>query len=618
MKHVVHGLVLVIFTLGSSTAASAQMTFTDPYEIYNRHLDAVGGLERLKDVKTRFFEGTLEVMGLSGTIKSWEEPPLRSRREIDLGVFTQTQGDNGQFRWMVDPNGKLQIQKDENTLEERQIEELMEAYDHVDPGSDHFTLSFEGIEKVGDIDCYVIRIGNSINDDVRLEYINTSTFQREKFVDIDPEMERYTLLSDYRDTDGIMRAFRRETEIQPIGQKQIVQVTRFETNSKIDPSIFEPPEEDVRDFEFTKGESAEDVPFRYLGDHLFIDVEIAGDKRLWALDTGAGMTVIDETYARELGLETEGKLTGVGAGHTADFTITTLPPFDIEGVHFNEQQVVVHDIAAVMRKHGVNIHGVLGYDFFSRFVTKIDYANEMLSFYLPENFQYMGDGVVLDAPLRTHAFSFPMTLDGTYTGNWILDIGAGGTVLSRGFAEEHGLLDRPGVTRMVTGAGGDFTELMSEFESLEVAGFTLSDPLISYSTQTGGVIGRMRGAGVAGNDIFRRFVLYLDYERQQVIFERGDDFGKDFPRDKSGLQLWLTDDDEIEVGFAAPGTPAEESGFEVGDIIETINGIPIDAFDGLMAVKELFQAGIGTEYSIDVARWERSKSLELVLEDLYE
>lgn len=39
-----------------------------------------------------------------------------------------------------------------------------------------------------------------------------------------------------------------------------------------------------------------------------------GDERLWILDTGAGISVVDNAMAEELGLETEGDLKAVGAG----------------------------------------------------------------------------------------------------------------------------------------------------------------------------------------------------------------------------------------------------------------------------------------------------------------
>ena len=37
-----------------------------------------------------------------------------------------------------------------------------------------------------------------------------------------------------------------------------------------------------------------------------------------------------------------------------------------------------------------------------------------------------------------------------------------------------------------------------------------------------GAFGSVEISGNLGNSFFRRFVLYLDYERQEVIFERGE------------------------------------------------------------------------------------------------
>ena len=46
MIRAVSGLTLVVCVLGSTSTVEAQAPLTDPYEIYNRHLDAVGGFDR--------------------------------------------------------------------------------------------------------------------------------------------------------------------------------------------------------------------------------------------------------------------------------------------------------------------------------------------------------------------------------------------------------------------------------------------------------------------------------------------------------------------------------------------------------------------------------------------
>jgi hypothetical protein len=40
----------------------------------------------------------------------------------------------------------------------------------MNPQSDHFTLTFEGIRKVGKAGCYVVKIANNINSDLSISW----------------------------------------------------------------------------------------------------------------------------------------------------------------------------------------------------------------------------------------------------------------------------------------------------------------------------------------------------------------------------------------------------------------------------------------------------------------
>jgi hypothetical protein len=609
--------ILAALALLASLIACAAQSLTDPHEILEAHYEAMGGLDRLKAVRTKYFEASVSIMNMEGTVKSWEDLPDRKRQEVDLGVMKMTRGDNGETSWIVDPNGKLQIEKDEATLKKRQVETLLETYEHLNPQSEHFTVTFEGTEMVGEADCYIIAIADNISEDVRQRYINSRTFLLEKAVDPQDNFEVHTLLSDYRLVDGIQVPFRREAEVLPIGQKQIIQVTEYQINVETDRSLFDPPGEDVEDFEFIKGETAENILFDYILDHLYIDVEINGEKRRWVLDSGASATVVDSTYAAELELPPVGQAKAVGAGGSVNATLVTLPALSLQGIRVAEQRVGAIPLRDLFGKRGIDIVGVLGYDFLSRFVTRIDYANQKISFFHPKGFKYTGDGTVIDAPLTNRLFSVPMTVNDRYSGNWTLDIGASVTAFQYAFAEENELLDLKGVERMVGGAGGHLKARISEFESINIGGYRVTDPVILIPLEGMGAFSLMRGVGVLGNNVLRRFVVYLDYNRQQIILEKGDDFEREFPRDKSGLSVILTPEGDYEVFFVSEGTPADEAGFIKGDLVKSINGIGIAHFEGPVAVADLFREEPGTEYEIEVLRDGEPRKLKLKLRDLY-
>jgi len=610
-------IIVALAAPGWAGSAGAEATLTDPYEILSAHYEAIGGLDLLRAEKARYFEAEIELFGLKGDIREWQQVPLRKRQEVNLGVIKQTTGDNGEYAWSVDSNGKLLVQKDDHTLSKREVDRGIALFEHIDPGSGDFGLVLEGVEDVNGVTCYALLLTNRFNDDSRTYYIGARDFMMYKSINREPDHEAHTMFSDFREVGGLIMAFRQEVELLPIGQKQTVVITEYESNPEIDEVIFEPPAKVPKDYRFTAGTSAENVPFTYVVDHLFIDVTIGCDRRTWIIDTGASVTVVDAEYAQELGLETAGKMRGYSAGTTVEATFAELPPFRVDGIEFESQRVAVLSIKGLLKRAGVDVVGILGYDFLSRFVVRIDYANELLSFYDPVTFEYTGDGVTVNEPLEERFFVVPMIVDGMYHGNWTLDIGAGGSSFFYPFAMKNGIIGRKGVEGRSGGAGGYHATKTMRFETVEIAGFTLHDPLISSPLQAGGALGNTEGTGNLGNSVLRHFVLYLDYERQQVILEKGDNFGKDFPCDKSGVGLAVNEDDEIEVFYVSPGTPAERARFEEGDVIRSVNGISVELMKGVIAVRELFKAEAGTEYRMEVERDGKIKSIKMRLHDLY-
>jgi hypothetical protein len=614
-------ITLVLLAL-CMTALSVQAEMSDPYEILEKHYQAAGGLERIRAQETKHVVGTvvIEGTGFEGTFVQWSERPIRGRLEIDLTVFKITEGDNGEFSWRVDQNGRVQIRRDERSLGEHRIKALLAEFEHLDRESPNFNLSFDGIEKVGDADCYVVKMTNAINQDITTSYYDKASFHLLKTVVKKPDSEMHTLYFDYREVDGVLVAFREEATEHPTMMKQIMQITKLETNVPVDRSIFEPPAEQVADFEFANGTSAENIPFKFIEDHIFFEVELGGKKSLWALDSGAGATVVEKLFAEALSLEPMGSLKGKGAGSVVDVSFTELPAFSLPGVEFGKQKVAIIDLNWLFTQWmGFEVAGLLGFDFLSRMVTRIDYANELISFYHPDHFRYEGTGIILDAPVSQHnSFHLPVTIDGKYGGMWNLDTGAGGMWFHYPFAEKHGLLDLPGVQGMSAGAGGTGTYRSVQFKTMEFAGWTIEDPVISLPPGKGqGAFGDEELTGNIGNSLLRHFVIYLDYKHERVIVERGDNFGHAFPRNNSGLHVKKREDGELEVMFVPKGTPASKAGFKAGDVIRSVNGIDVKYLGGLLSVKEMLREKPGTKYTMEVMREGESKTLKLVLRDLF-
>ncbi|MCK4941909.1 aspartyl protease family protein, partial [candidate division WOR-3 bacterium] len=336
-------------------------------------------MDKLKAQETMYQEGTIviEGAGLEGTFKQWSERPIRLRQETDLKVVSEVSGDNGEFSWLVDANDKVLIQRDENTLKEREVRILMAEYELVNPQSQYFEVTFEGVEKVDGKDCYVVKIANTINQDVQMNFYDKSSFYLLKTMIIKPDREDHITYSDFRKVNGFVFPFRELIRELPTDEMITVEYSLYRLDYSIDSTLFEPPAQDVEDFVFVDGESAENAPVRFIESHIYLPVNVMGKEQLWVLDCGASVNVIDSSFAAELGLAFEGPIKGQGASGVVNFYFVTLPAYTVGGIRFAEQKVVALSFRQMFHKAlGLDVVGILGYDFLSRFVTEIDYAKQ--------------------------------------------------------------------------------------------------------------------------------------------------------------------------------------------------------------------------------------------------
>ena len=105
-----------------------------------------------------------------------------------------------------------------------------------------------------------------------------------------------------------------------------------------------------------------------------------------------------------------------------------------------------------------------------------------------------------------------------------------------------------------------------------------------------------------GNDVFRHFILFLDYKNQRVILEKGADFEKSFPEGKAGMIFILNDSDEIEILNVTEGAAAHKAGIKKGDLLISVDGKNINNFLNFQDLINLFKAPEGTVYRLKIKR----------------
>lgn len=590
---------------------------SDPYNILNNYFTAIGGLDKVKGETTSFYEAQLNIAGMEGTIKQWNASPSKSRQEFDLKVFKQVSGDNGIDNWVMDANGKVKLNIDEATQRRREIAARMESLEFLNPESKIFKVEFAGNAKVGDFDCYKVKITNSLNNDVVEDYFSTENYLKLKTSTFADNSETITWYNDYKETEGILKPYKIESEEVNLKQKSTLLISEYKSNIIIEDSLFNPPVVDIKDYKFTNGISAENIPFEYIGDHIFLTIDLNNTSMVWFLDSGADVNVIDVNFAKEIGLKPEGDVKASGVDKVVSASLVQLPKFSLPGLQFNEQTIFAMDMVPLFKQWGYNAVGILGYDFMSRFVTKVDYANKLVSFYDPANFNYKGAGHVVHAPLNDKTFTIPITINNKFNGNWSIDIGAGGCSFHYPYAKENGFLEMNGFTKLSGGAGGTNEVKTININNLTIADFDIKNITIDMPLdEPKGAFASTDIVGNLGNDIFERFVIYFDYASQKMIFEKGTNFDKPKNIDKSGIQLYKNNNNEIAIMFISNNSPAQKAGLKPEDILVKLNDISVDKSTDIFELKELLKGKAGDIIALEIIRNNQHIQFEITLKDL--
>ena len=305
----------------------------------------------------------------------------------------------------------------------------------------------------------------------------------------------------------------------------------------------------ANDIRFTSGDSALKIPFELYNNHIYLQVSVNGSKPLsFLFDTGAPH-FIDSKQAKALGLKLKfhGQAAGIGEG-TVDVYTSKKISFSLPGVSLSDQAVAVIPLDGVsacasevvvdergnLRKCEPNeqrcqtrvVDGVLGHDFFKRFVVEIDYEACLINLYAPGNYKYEGSGESLPLEItEPHIFvrgRLSFAGRAPLNGRFLVDTGgAHSLILTTPFVEINGLLPLASASTKfpVCGIGGHSEILVGTLSALQLGNIKISEPVTGFSRAQNGALAEGSYDGNIGAGILRHFKLIFDYSRSRMILE---------------------------------------------------------------------------------------------------
>jgi hypothetical protein len=595
----------------------AEAEAKDPYKILTDHFKAIGGLQRIKSINTRQSIGKIRHDGLHGTFQLWQKRPLQSRIEKNYSIIKYIEGDSGTQSWLFDTNGQVLIGKDHKTLERRQIALLMDNFEHLDPHSRNFSLVYKGIVSVGEVSCHEIVLTNSINSDQTHYFLATKNLLMIQSIDKLPDVSITTSYDDFRLVNGLLVPFYSKSVYQPWQQEEEIWVTSYFIDTEMDDQLFSVPKSN-RDYRMKNNKPSVSIPFEFHENLIYVPVTLQGDTKLWILDSGASMSVIDRNYAVSLGLDIQGTIKGYGFGDLFELGFVSIPEYQLGDIQFNSQKVYVAD-GLSKNSYEPAIYGILGYDFLSRFVVEIDYDKHIARFHLPETFSYEGPGETIDAPLKYRTFTLPVMINGNQTAHWSVDLGSHQTSLHYSYAKQKNFTFKKGVETVSQGISGVTFSRLTHFNCLEISSLKLENQLVSIPIHAGkGATALGEVAGNIGNTTLRNFHLFLNYPKQEIILEKGQAFNRKFSRDKSGILVGRSNEKHPMVSYLAQDSPAFSAGLRTGDILLEVNNILINDRAPTQPIRNILRGVAGQTVYIVVLRDGKEIELSFILQNLHE
>jgi hypothetical protein len=224
-----------------STYTSAQTV----EDIITKHIKAMGGAEKLSQLKSVRISANMEVMNMQMPVTTTIIQNKGFRTETTAQGMTIVQAINGNSGWMINPmagQGKATAMPEEAVKSLIAQTDLTGLYNYKQKG---YTVTLDGEEDLAGAKVY--KVTATLKNGVKqINYISKDTFYILKIgasMEVSgQEVKTESAQSDFRQIDGITFPFSSEvTSTAMPGMTMINKITSVEVNPKIDMTIFEMP-----------------------------------------------------------------------------------------------------------------------------------------------------------------------------------------------------------------------------------------------------------------------------------------------------------------------------------------------------------------------------------------
>ncbi|QJB34477.1 aspartyl protease family protein [Chitinophaga oryzae] len=330
------------------------------------------------------------------------------------------------------------------------------------------------------------------------------------------------------------------------------------------------------------------------------------DTLQFILDTGSAGISLDTATCVRLGIPltpTDKVVKGLGAAKTVSFAMghsLKLPGLTVDSLNFH-----VNDYELISQVYGIQVDGIIGYSFLSRYIVTVDYDTEEIIVNTKGRYAYPRGGQLLRPSLtQIPLITAPLRNERkTVTNRYYFDTGAGMCLLlSTQFVKDSALITRQRRARKIIqteaqGLGGKMQMSLTTVQEFRIGNYSFRNvPTYIFDDRTNITAYPFLG-GMIGNDLLRRFNITLNYSKKEIYLMPNTHYKDMFDYSYTGLIIYLIDG-RVEVTDIIKGSPAEKAGIHKGDIIMAVNN---NLGSNLQVFRELLK-NVGTKATLLIAR----------------
>ena len=390
-------------------------------------------------------------------------------------------------------------------------------------------------------------------------------------------------------------------------------------------------------FAFPEGRKRADIPIEIHNNLVVVAVTINGTLPLkFIIDTGVRTAILTQKmFSDILELKYSRKYTiaGPGGNKLVDAYITNNVSISMPGLNGmpgvegkgHTLLVLEQDLLELRNYLGVDVHGILGYELFSRFIIRIDYKKKIMTLYAPEKFRpgrkYQELPMVIE---DTKPFILtPINIDpnNILTAKLLVDTGASHSLLLEPTSDKRIVVPQNRVSTVLgRSLGGVITGKTGRIESVEFGKFAMQNVITNFP-DSNSYLDTLKHSitfrnGSVGGEILSRFTVVFNFPQGKLFLKKNADFKKSFFLNLSGLEMKAKGSklDVYEVMDVRDLSPARQAGVLQGDLIISVNGMLTKDMK-LNQLNALLNSAPGRKVRVEIERNRVKQRLEFKLEN---